>query len=63
MAQVEIRKADGRRIESFSADVDAEDAAAAVGLLRRWAKTARRDVGGLAIAVRTPRGAWREYRA
>ena len=62
MAQVEIRKADGRRIERFSADVDPEDAAAAVALLRRWAKQARRDVGGLAIAIDSRKG-WREYRA
>lgn len=62
MARVEIRKSDGRRIESWEADVDPDEAGEVVGLLKRWAKAHRRDVGGLAIAVQTRKG-WREYRA
>lgn len=62
MSEIEIRDGN-RRIDRFRADVDADDEAACVALLRRRARQLRRPVERLVLIARTPRGVRRTYRA
>jgi hypothetical protein len=62
MSDIEIREGN-RRLESFRADIDPDDEAECVALLRRRAKQLRRPVERLVLITWTPRHIRRTYRA